>query len=333
MRSLAAALAALTLACTTTPAPEALPDAAVAAADDFDDGRPVSCDPSCPDGAFCSTRDLCASAGPIACVQPCPAGQSCGPFAPGCRPNGCTPGPWPVPVQKAVALRVALADEGCDLDGDGDVDNALGAVARVVPGMQDRLRETVETAQSVVMLRQEGTDLQVWFGALAAASSRCNPASTDAFCAYTVSPWSFDLSGERATCGGWWRMPNASSRDGLLAAGGGDATEAFVPFTSTALLVRLARARLLARAITDANGERYGDGVLCAALVPAQLRLALGALPESVLAGVGGLEKAQWLFDTLVHPDLDLDQDGRLDHVSVALLFETTQALAVGLSP
>ncbi len=323
-------LAALMLGCSTAPAP--VTDPGQLPVDAFDDGRPVACDPHCPDGAFCSTRELCASAGPIACAQPCPAGESCGPFVPGCRPDGCTPGPWPVDVQKAVALRVGLPDEGCDLDADGDADNALGAVARLIPGVQDRLRESVETAQSVVMLHRRDPSVEVWFGALAAASMRCNPASAGAFCGYTASPWSFDTSGERATCGAWWSMAEAGERDGTFTAGNDAPAEALVPFASTSLLVRLARPRLRAQLAMGPNGERLTNGILCAALVPAQLRLALEALPVSVIESVGGLERAQWFFDTLVHPDLDLDGDGEPDHVSMALLFETTPALATGLS-
>jgi hypothetical protein len=325
------ALAAVACAAPAAKGPEA---AARLPPDTFDDGTLGACDPTCPGGAFCSTHGLCASAGPVACPLPCASGQSCGPFQPGCLPDGCVVDPgWPVDVQKAISLVIAPSDVGCDLDGNGTVDNALGGVARLVPGIQDRLRESVETAQSVAMLHRRGSSVSVWFGALAPGSQRCNPASSRAFCAYTASPWSFDTAGERATCGTWWTMHGAAEAGGRLAAGLDAPSESLVPFDDTSVLLRLARPRLAARIVPGLEGgDRLVDGVLCAAVVPAQLRLALAALPASVLDGVGGLGQAQWFFDTLVHPDLDLDGNDLPDHVSVALRFETTPALVTGLS-
>jgi hypothetical protein len=293
----------------------------------------VSCEPECPAGAFCSTRELCASEGPIACAQPCKPGYSCGPFAPGCQPDGCAPEPWPVDVQKAISLTFALPEDGCDLDGDGRIDNALGAVARILPVVQDRLRETVETARSVVMLRPREGLVDVWFGAIAAASVRCNAALAGAYCLYTASPWSFDTAGPRANCDSWWTIGGASTADGTWRAGTEAPAEALVPLDATALLLRLELPRLTAREVADADGTRLVDGMLCAALVPAQLRLAIAGLPAPVLEGIGGLERAEWFFDQLVHADLDLDGDGDPDHVSAAVQFETTPARVIGLSP
>ncbi len=120
--------------------------------------------------------------------------------------------------------------------------------------------------------------------------------------------------------------------DGRLSAGFDAPAESLVPFDDTTVLLRLARPRLSARVAPGGEGARLVDGVLCAAVVPAQLRLALSALPASVLDGVGGLERAQWFFDTLVHADLDLDGNDLPDHVSIALRFETTPALVTGIS-
>ena len=295
-----------------------------------------NCSPTCVRGTFCTSRGRCASTGPTACPGPCPGTEACGPWRPGCTSRACAvPGPWPREVQKVITLEVLPATEGCDLDGDGDVDNGFGLLLPLLPALQSQLTNAVQTARAVAVLELSDGGTSAWFGSIDATQLRCNPASPDAVCAYTASPYSFDLAGGGAGCGAWWRWePGSGELDGGVLALSSELTEVLVPLEDTALLLRVARptVRALAR-VGGGKLEGLREGRLCAALLPGQLRLAMGALPADTVSALGGMAQVGTLFDALVHPDVDLDGDGRAEHVSVAFRFTSARALATGLTP
>ncbi len=294
------------------------------------------CQPACVRGTFCTRSGRCASAGPTACPLPCPQAQACGPWQPGCTPAACAvPGPWPRGVMKLFVLQLSRAGTGCDLDGDGDVDNALGPLLGVVPTLQAKIEESVQVGRTVAALELGPTgSAALWFGSVDPRQARCNPAVADAVCAYTASPLSFDRQG---SCEPWLRWPSdAGGVDGGVLALATESSEALVPLEDTAVLLRVAVPRVRAASRWDADAGRLGGlsgGRLCAAVLPGQLRLALAGLPQSTLDAFGGLDTARSLFDALVHADLDLDRDGRAEHVSVSLDFEATFAWATGMTP
>ena len=97
------------------------------------------------------------------------------------------------------------------------------------------------------------------------------------------------------------------------------------------MLLKWAKPSLHAKFVNGTNGQRLSEGVLFLGVLPNPLRMALPSLNPELLPELGGLEQTQKLFDALVHPDLDLDNDGKLESLSVAMGFETTLADATGL--
>lgn len=322
-------------ACTPTPSPSPETDVVWVEGGAPAPTEPVSCASArCPKGAFCSSQGYCASGGPLACPGTCEAGASCSPFVPGCRPNGCAvEHAWPVEVQKVLVWSFLPSHQGCDFDNDGFADNELGSLLHSLPFAQGRLTESVATDVTTVLFHQQGDTVSLWFGSLAPESARCNPASEEAFCRYNVSPHTFYTSGERATCESWLKVSSPKVEGTTWTAVSEGATEQLLPMDDSVLLLKLARPRLAAQVTSGTHGKRLTNGLFCLAVLPGQLRLALPKLSDAVLGELGGLSQALLLFDSLVHPDLDLDGDGRYESISLALGFETTVAHVRGLTP
>lgn len=206
------------------------------------------------------------------------------------------------PVQKVSALALALDATGCDRDGDGTPDNALGTgLAQIGGTFNARLADDLASGKTVILLAAadfhsdgEVFSLDLLSGALAPQDLECPPTASDADCGYQVLPVSYRRDAPGAVCPPASRLSNARVEQGVLRAGGpGDTLVMPLPGAQFALELKLLDVRLSGSVTwaTSASGAQTWlstqDAVLCGVLTKAGLFAAIDALDDAAVAARG----------------------------------------------
>lgn len=236
-------------------------------------------------------------------------------------------------------LRLLPEGRGCDLDGDGVVNNVLGRMLGIYAAVNDRLDAAVAAGELAWLLvpsawPEDGApfSVDVLPARLAAGSQGCDP-GVACGCAYLIEPEGFRFHGER----GDQCLPKAgfdlARRDGPNLSA--TATRVFppvvVPIVGIEVPVRLRRARLAGHVDSGAGWTSTDDGVLCGVYLQRDLHDWLDKSFAAELERTGfGLETIKELLAGVWVPDIDTDGDGVLDGLSVAFRVETRAARVVG---
>ncbi|MBI5611295.1 MAG: hypothetical protein HY902_20645 [Deltaproteobacteria bacterium] len=233
----------------------------------------------------------------VACSDGCPAGWYCpgDPATALCAKRLCNlPDSWPGAVQKVSMFEVPGGAGGCDLDGDGAVDNAVGSGLSMLLGqVNDALKKSIGDGTLVIAVAlpaaaTAGTpfDAQVLQAALDASNPTCDKTSPAANCAYVVLPASFDPAGGPGMC------PPRNHLTGLVIAGSqlSSAVQSqpllvTIPVAGSGLTLPLREVRLQGTATVGPSGELTTSGVLCGMILRADVDAALAANPD--FAGLG----------------------------------------------
>jgi hypothetical protein len=283
--------------------------------------KPAGCDPACKDGEYC---DLMAT-------------------PPVCKAQTCKlPGEWGPEIQKASKLAVAAGTVGCDLDGDGKPNNAVGAgLAALLKTANDALSKGVKDGSITILMETkktatDGTDFAVnmLLGDLDASNADCD--GTTASCKYTVNPASYDVTKNAETCPAFIAFPNAKIKEGKMTAGGKEQVFTLnLPLQGIVLSLSISQATVEATVTTDPTWSASKDGLICGVITKDALGKAIDAIPEESIAslGLGNKDQVKALIGGFLKTDMDIDGDGTKDAYSVAIQWESVKGAITGLTP
>lgn len=290
--------------------------------------------------ADATTADTTPSA---VCDPACASGKYCDLMAkpPVCKDMTCKlPDKFGATTQKASKLELPGAGSGCDLNGDGKPDNALGSGLSMLLGQaNDALKKTMAEGKLVILMNTDNFkadggafSLDMLIGDPDASNATCDFTSDSANCKYTVSPSSFDMTSSAANCPALINFPNAKVTGGKLSGGG--ANQKFVlnlPVAGVALSLSISQAQIQG----DVTGawDKTTAGQICGVLTKADLEKAINSVPDEQLAGLG-MDKATvlQLFNSMVTPDFSTT-GGANDAYSVAIAWESVKGQITGMTP
>jgi hypothetical protein len=261
----------------------------------------------CDDGLACSTVDICT------------AGTCAGDYAE-CL---CIPDFHPDSV-KCNSVGISQSDVvGFDLNGDGEVDNALAAIAALVNSSID---EALVDGDLMLLFEFRGplegdSSVAVYQGAVYEPCDFQNET-----CSYLVDP-SF-LVVKDGICAPLVSLPINIVGTKLTGGGPGTNFPFELPLGESVLDIELKNV-VVSADLVKTNGEVIGmSGMIGGAIPEAELTAALEGLPEDALGDAFTPQQVIGLLSILV--DIDTNADGVNDAVSVALLLDALDAKIVG---
>ena len=289
-------------------------------------------------GRTCVARvNSCAGAcgshvGGCACDDACGArGDCCLDYVATCEPTCPAPPGLPLSSQQISSFAIAPAGVGCDLvGGDGKPDNALADLNGL--GTASAYKAWLAGGKWSMLLAADG---YTTFGQsfvvdalTGAAKGGCDP--TQSTCGFVADATSYHGAQGPSACQPRARMTAFVALGAAL--GGkliGDSMTIAVPFDGELRLdLPLADARLQA-VVSDASAWKSSvNGLLCGAVHYNALLAALDKLPASAFAKYGGLVAYKKALGGVLVGDVDVDQNGSKESVSVAFTF-TTGAAAI----
>jgi hypothetical protein len=278
------------------------------------------CDGKCVAGEFCDAANNCVK---VACTLPTTFGTA--------KAKGD-----PQNVQKLSVLKIAGKDKdgvarGCDLNGDGKVDNALGGLASLANG---QLEGAMKKGQFVLILEplkyaQDGNQFQVnlLVGDKDDTDKDCDVTDASKTCKYTVTQSNYDLTAKSGNCPPLVVFDNAKiGKDGAFAAGG-DKQTFDLKFNAAGvdIALKITQAKLSGKVTSDKAWVDTKDGLVCGVLTEKDISNLIANLPEE-------FKNLEGTIKAFLKPDLDTDNDGKKDAVSVALEFESIKGTITAVS-
>ncbi len=237
-------------------------------------------------------------------------------------------------VQKVTTLAFGSKTEGCDLNGDGKVDNTMSGLASIVG---TKLQDAVN-ADSVDMLfdpksyNTTGTPFlfNVLLGAPAPGSTCKNPS---AGCDYDVKSSSYSNKKCDATsCDAVVNFPTATITGTALKATA-DKFAITLTLSGAPLTLTVSKVQLSGTVADSTSWKTTTGGMLCGYITDTDLNAAIDALPASALSGFGGAAAVKGLLPILVPSDISSTPGGPKDAKSLGLKLETVSANITALLP
>lgn len=298
-------------------------------------------------GAACGTAKACTTAGDCACVNPKKTGDNCtecvDPAAtgPNCVVTGSCqlPSAWSGAVQAVSSLTIAPATEGCDLDGDGKVNNAMAkGLSGLLKSVNDSLNKGVADGSAAWLLHMpnwttNGSEfaMSVMTGKLDAA---CDTQSPTAKCQYLVDKTAYDTSSAAPTCPAAITYPNTAAFGGLIGAPDiGQVVPITMYFQGVALTVIVHQASVAAKYAASGTSVTSTAGINCGVILKSDVLAAISAIPEAQLQQLG-MDAATMnaMVTGMLKEDIDADGDGTKDSYSFAYLWQAVPAKIIGVS-
>ena len=302
------------------------------------DGAP--CGGKCPSGTECK-NDACM---PIPCGGPCPKGQFCDKEADAgngkCIDPTCKlPTTWGPGLQKISKFTLKPAGQGCDLNGDGKEDNAIG-LQLILDGVNNWLKDEMDSGDRVTFLlpsawKTDATpfDIILLTGIIDPSNKTCDKSA--ATCKYQVHPWNYDIFfNGTAACPpkAWWS--NVTNTKGALK-GGSDKQQLAVGYTFDGEFfpATIHRAYISGTVTDDTAWKSTKAGLLCGVMTEKELFKLIDAVPESQMPAGVTKEQIKSLLPSFITTDIDTDGDGKNDAYSAAFDFESIPAEITGYTP
>lgn len=295
-------------------------------------------------GTTDATTQTDAEVKPTTCDPACSASQYCDLAAnpPVCKDSTCTlPSTFGPTIQKVSVIKLLAPTAGCDLDDDGKPNNVVGKVVNLYAAVNDTIAEQIADGGLSILFegkdwKTDGTAFAVsgLIGDVDASNADCDVISETGNCKYTINPSSYNKAGASGTCPALIGFSDAKVSGGKLSAGGdGGATFALsIPITGIVLDLKISKAQVTADVTDDGAWKSSKNGQICGVIAKSDLEAAIEALPEDLLAQIGGKTAALQLINGLLAPDIDLDDDGAKDAISVAIGFESVSGQITGIT-
>jgi len=308
--------------------------------------KPHVCEPQC-GGKTCGLDGCGGMCGKCEGQQLCGSDDQCH--------DPCKPASWAPAVQKVITLDVGQGGrpgEALDVDGDPEtcapaddcqdgLDNGMTSLINQINSyinVGEELAKALDEGDLVWLLEMPGCktdggtfEISILFGSPKDPKETCDFQA--ATCSFLVSPTSYDS----ATCQPHNILENAKALDSKLTAGGKDSTLAFdlsLAEDGASLHLPLRMVQLVADtgAAGDCNDFMLTNGIIGGAIVKAEMIAAVDLLPDDNELPVSK-DMIKNMLEMLVKPDLDLDDDGTLDSVSIGLKFSSMPGEIAGNKP
>lgn len=283
--------------------------------------KPKTCDPACTAEQFC---DLTADP-PVCKAATCQLPTTFGPT-----------------IQKVSVVKLLAPSAGCDLDDDGKPNNVVGKVVNLYAAVNDTIAEQIADGSLNILFegqtwKTDGSAFAVsgLIGDVDASNADCDVISESANCKYTINPASYNKAGASGTCPALIGFSDAKVSGGKMSAGssGGSNFGLTLPIQGIVLDLKISMAQVTADVTDDTAWKTSKNGQICGVIAKKDLEAAIEALPEDLLAQIGGKAAALQLINGLLAPDIDTDDDGAKDAISVAIGFESVSGQITGITP
>ena len=237
-------------------------------------------------------------------------------------------------VQKVTKLAFGTKTEGCDLSGDGKVDNTLSGLSGIAgKPLQDALdKDSLDMIFEPKTYNTSGTAFlfNVLLGDPEAGSTCKNPS---AGCNYTVKASSYTNSQcDAASCTSMVSFPDAKVSGAALTATA-DKFIITLKLSGAPLALTISKVSLKGTVADATSWKTTTAGMLCGYVTDADLNAAIDAMPASALASYGGAAGVKGLLPLLVPSDIASKPGGPKDAKSLGMKIETVSANITGFSP
>jgi len=308
------------------------------------------CD-KCADNEICKDGK-CEPKPPPPCNGKCPTGEICDVTADNgkgkcIKPTCAMPAKWHAETNKVSKIEIpSKADGACDLNDDGKPDNALGkALSGFAKQIKDGVDSGIADGSLTIVLepsdwKTDGSkiDMNVLIGDLdpSQVGSDGKPTcdTTKDKCKYVVSNASYDqfFSG-KGQCPAVVNFNPTTITKGKLKAGGDK--QVFLlkfPVLNFVLEFKISSASMSGDVSDDKNWKSTKNAKLCGVLKKKAIEDAIDKIPEEELKKQSlTKDMVKQLVTSLLKADIDQDEDGTKESVSVYIKMETIPAEVTGI--
>ncbi len=308
----------------------------------------------CGENANCLTLlRTCQAAGSNSpCGVACAPGRICQESSGLCVPGICNvPPPSSTDVQVVSQWQMAAPSLGCDLNGDGKIDNQFAAfegmwtqLATQMPGAPSSTTaaysQALATGSHVTLLaasawndQGKSMSIDVLDGQTPAQSPPCDAES--GACSYLATQQSLDLAAQLAGDCPVLAVVTVANSSGTLYGQSAGIWRTWLPLpapqgSSVGLAVHVQG--LLVKA--DVTGPDHwlssSGGWVCGVVTLAQLQQSVDALPANAVVSFGGYQAVKTMIGNVFIADQDTNGDGQPDAMSAAFEFTTAPASIQG---
>lgn len=255
---------------------------------------------------------------PIADVGPCNAlcknGEKCDQLTHKCYVPCKLTNSWAWDVQKVTKLSFAAADQGCDLNGDGKPDNAIGKAVANFKQVGDAMTKAIADGSLVLLFestapgyKTDGSafDINMLTGAPDPKIPFCDYANQTSNCGYLVDAAQYDTAGKGLVCPPTRVLKKATIQQSILSASG--PMFPLIHFNTLGLAtgMLISQAKVTGSTTDALTWKSTNSGQICGYILASDFNV----------AGPGQLVKCD-----IVSPN---SPDGLPDACSIALDFET----------
>ncbi len=250
------------------------------------------------------------------------------------------PNSWGPNVQVISKLALADVGVGCDLNGDGKPDNAMGKFTSLYKDENKSLQDAISQGKLLTVWNAPqyttgggAFSIERLDAVLNPGDASCDVSAGGKPCNLLVKAASYDASSVGGVCAAKSQLQPASAPGGALKAAGGGGS---IPISLLGMMDMQVNA-----AIDSWTGKVSGagqwqattGGLHCGAVTKTAMFNAIDTIPPSVLAQIGDAATVKSLIIGILKPDLDLDGDGIKESISFAMTFETVPVIVSGISP
>ena len=237
-------------------------------------------------------------------------------------------------VQKVVTLAFGSASEGCDLTGDGKVDNTMAGLGGIIGSkIQDAVNsDSIDMLFDPKSYNTTGTPFlfNVLLGAPTAGSTCKNPTPG---CDYTVKSSSYvNKTCDASSCTAEVNFPTATINGTALKATA-DSFQITMSISGAPLTLTISKVQLSGTVADSMSWKTTTGGILCGYVTDTDLNAAIDALPASALSSFGGAATVKGLLPVLAPSDISSTPGGPKDAKSLGLKLTTASAVITGLTP
>jgi hypothetical protein len=238
-------------------------------------------------------------------------------------------------VQKVIKLAFGAKTEGCDLDGNGSIDNTLSGLSGFAgKPLQDALdKDSLDMLLEPKSYSTDGTPFlfNVLLGDPAAGSTCKNPS---AGCEYTVKDSSYtNKQCDASSCESLVSFKDAKVNGSALTATA-DKFIITLSLSGAPLELTISKVSLKGTVADSSSWKTTTNGMLCGYITDTDLNAAIDAAPDAAFASIGGKGMVKTLLPTLAPSDISSSgPGGPKDAKSVGMKLETVSAKITGMSP
>ena len=237
-------------------------------------------------------------------------------------------------VQKVVTLAFGSKTEGCDLTGDGKIDNTMAGLGGIIGSkLQDAVNsDSIDMLFDPKSYVTDGTPFlfNLLLGQPATGSTCKNPTPG---CEYEVKTSSYvNKTCDATGCDAMVNFPTATITGTALKATA-DKFALTLSISGAPLAVTISKVQLSGTVADATSWKSTKNGLLCGYVTDADLNAAIDALPASALSGFGGAATVKGLLPVLAPSDIASTPGGPKDAKSLGLKIETATATITGLAP